>query len=92
MNLKQELKSGKGKFVLALGAVLATSVCWAANHTVSTPEELADAIADAAGGDKIILRAGTYDLSVLTPSNPKDAKGVASLFVNNKALHFVGED
>ncbi len=82
----------RGKCRLALGAVLATFACWAANHTVSTPEELADAIADAAGGDKITLRAGTYDLSVLTPSNPKDAKGVASLFVNNKALHFVGED
>ena len=47
----------RGKCRLALSAVLVTSICWAANHTVSTPEELADASADAAGGDKITLRA-----------------------------------
>ena len=80
------------KKMMLVAAVAAAGAAVAANHTVSTPEELADAIAAAAGGDKITLRAGIYDLSVLTPSNPKDDKGEASLFINDKALHFVGED
>ena len=80
------------KKMMLIAAVAGVGAAVAANRTVSTPEELADAIATAASKDTITLRAGTYDLSVLTPSNPKDSKGVASLFVNNKVLHFVGED
>ena len=92
MNLKKELKRGNGKFVLALGAVLVALEGAAATHTVSTEAELVAAVAAAAGKDTILLKSGTYDLSLVEPQNPKDSNGIASIFVDNKTLYFVGED
>ena len=92
MNLKKEVRIGGGKFVLALGAALVALESMAATHTVSTEAELVAAVAAAAGKDTILLKSGTYDLSLVEPQNPKDSNGIASIFVENKTLHFVGED
>ena len=92
MNLKKEMRNGGGKFVLALGAALVALESMAATHTVSTEAELVAAVAAAAGKDTILLKSGTYDLSLVEPQNPKDSNGIASIFVDNKTLHFVGED
>lgn len=92
MNLKKELKRGNGKFVLALGAALVALESMAATHTVSTEAELVAAVAAAAGKDTILLKSGTYDLSLVEPQNLKDSNGIASIFVESKTLHFVGED
>ena len=70
-------------------AAIAASVT-AADVTVSTVAELVNAVATASGGSKIYLNAGTYDLSLVEPQNPMDAKGVASIFINNKGLHLAG--
>ena len=81
MNLKKEVKIGGGKFVLALGAVLVALEGAAATHTVSTEAELVAAVAAAAGKDTILLKSGTYDLSLVEPQNPKDSNGIASIFL-----------
>ena len=83
---------GTGKCWLALGAALVALESMAATHTVSTEAELVAAVAAAAGRDTILLKSGTYDLSLVEPQNPKDSNGIASIFVDNKTLHFVGED
>ena len=80
------------KTVLAVCLVAVAASATAADVTVSTVAELVSAVETAAGGSKIYLKAGTYDLSLVAPQNPKDAKGVASIFINNKGLHFIGED
>ena len=92
MNLKKEVTIGGGKFVLALGAVLVALESMAATRTVSTEAELVAAVAAAASKDTILLKSGTYDLSLVEPQNPKDSNGIASIFVDNKTLYFVGED
>ena len=80
------------KTVLTVCLVAVAASATAADVTVSTVAELVSAVETAAGGSKIYLKAGTYDLSLVEPQNPKDAKGVASIFINNKGLHFIGVD
>ena len=80
------------KSVLVVCMAMVAASATAADVTVSTVAELVSAVETAAAGSKIYLKAGTYDLSLVEPQNPKDANGVASIFINNKGLHFIGVD
>ena len=66
MNAKSNTRR-TGTCWLAFGAALVALESMAATHTVSTEAELVAAVAAAAGKDTILLKSGTYDLSLVEP-------------------------
>ena len=62
---------------------------------VMTPvQQLTNAVAQAISKDTITIMPGTYDLGGegIEAANPRDTSGAAYLFLDDKTLHFVGEN
>ena len=65
----------------------------AVTTNVTTAAELVGAVAAVDSGSTIVLAAGTYDLSEITPTTVSgDSSGASSIVAQSKKLYFIGED